>query len=510
MTEITSQQTLIAVLCDPQRNLLGAPVEQVVETHISWVLLTGEQAYKIKKAVNFGFLDFTALEQRHFYCKEELRLNRRLAPQLYLDVISIGGTPEQPAIGVQPAIEYAVKMQRFPDGMLLDQLLTRGELTPQHLDALAHTMAEFHRSLPPAAADTAFGTPAAIHADALQNFEQTLQLLHDETDREQLATIQGLTEDEFRRCDPIFAARRHQGHVRECHGDLHFGNIVLLDGAPVPFDGIEFNPEFRWLDTINDIAFLVMDLLHRQQPALAYRFLNTYMEQSGDYEGIAVLRFYLAYRAMVRAKVSAIRASQPEQSVDARSKEMRDCRNHLALALQCLMQRKAALIITHGLPGSGKSTFAQQALERYGAIRIRSDVERKRLYPSAENRYSTQATERTYARLHELSRIILAAGYPVIVDAAFIKHDEREQFYRLAQEMKVPFAIASLQADTATLQQRVAQRSAQGKDASEADVAILNLLLEKQELLSLEEQRYTATFSEQQDGWDDLQRLLGA
>lgn len=520
MPSLDLQPTLIAALCDPQHSPLGAPVIRIAETHISWVLLTDDHAWKIKKVVDLGFLDFTTLAARHFYCEEELRLNRRLAPQLYLDVVAIGGTPGEPVLGAQPAIEYAVQMRRFADDRLLDQLLARGELTPQHLDALANTMAEFHHGLPPAAAESDYGSASAIHVAALQNFEQTLPLLRDEPDRQRLSALRDLCEAEFARCAVLFAARHAQGKVRECHGDLHLANIVLLDGRPVPFDGIEFDAGLRWMDPLNEIAFLMMDLLHRQQPALAYRFLNAYLEASGDYDGIDALPFYLAYRAMVRAKIAAIRASQTGQSEAARHEKLQDCHAHLALAERCLAPRRAALILTHGLPGSGKSTFAQEACARLGAIRIRSDVERKRLHglgpldssrsaPNADL-YSMDATQRTYARLLDLARILLAAGFPVVVDAAFLKQEERAPFQRLAQQMNVPFAIAALQADYATLQRRIIERNARGQDASEADLTVLDRLLGAHQPLTATEQRHSAAFTAAQPGWESLQRLISA
>ncbi|OGT03681.1 MAG: hypothetical protein A2Z65_02470 [Gallionellales bacterium RIFCSPLOWO2_02_58_13] len=290
--------------------------------------------------------------------------------------------------------------------------------------------------------------------------------------------------------------------MRECHGDLHLGNIVLLDDTPVPFDGIEFSATLRWIDAISEIAFTVMDLLQRGRPQLAWRFLNAYLENGGDYSGAGVLRFYLAYRAMVRAKVAAIRANQ-EDAAQAQQ-EMMSCRSYLALAHDCLTRRRPMLIITHGLPGCGKSTFAQIALERLGAIRVRSDVERKRLFgldALADSRsqtgagiYGEEATRRTYARLHDLARGLLAAGFSVIVDAAFLRYTERENFCVLAREIKAPFVIASLQADEKVLKERLAQRLARAADASEANAAVLQTLQAAQEPLQEGELAAAVTF----------------
>lgn len=526
MADLPAQQRLIVELFDPRRFPHSAREVRLIETHISWVLLAGRYAYKIKKAVDLGFLNFTTLQSRKHYCDEELRLNSRLAPQVYLDVVPIGGSHEHPIIGAQPAVEYAVRMRRFANNKLMDKLLASGRVTAQHMDSLANKIVRFHSSLPPAASDTTYGTPANIRAVGLQNFEQMQALLPDEEDQSSLAAIKQLTETEYAACEKLFAVRRAQGYVRECHGDLHLGNIALIGEEAVPFDGIEFSADLRWLDVMNEAAFPVMDLLQHQQPALAFRFLNTYMEAGGDYTGISTLRFYLAYHAMVRAKVGAIRASQSGLAKRAKTKELAVCRSYLTLAELCLTQRHPALIITHGLPGSGKTTFSLLALERLGAIRIRSDVERKRLFGLSaldesrsrgnENIYSREATQRTYARLLELAREILAAGFTVIVDAAFLMRSEREQFNELARSMSVPFTIVSIHAPDFVLRARITQRRAQEQDASEASVDVLQLLQSVQEPLTAQELTRCVEFISAEDedglahsqGWDRLQELL--
>ena len=431
MSDATIQERLITALLDTRCYPHPVDKVRVIETHISWVLLAGDYAYKIKKAVDLGFLNYSDLASRRICCEEEIRLNRRTAPDIYLDTVAIGGSADDPKFGDLPAIEYAVRMHRFDSDHLLDSLLMRCKLTPQHIDRLAATIARFHADLPALETDSAFGTAASIHAAAQQNFEQMRLLLTEDVDRESIAVLSRASEDEFAACKHIFEARRAQGFVRECHGDLHLGNVVLIGDEPVLFDCIEFNPALRWIDVMDEVAFTMMDMLHRNHPDLAWRFLNANLEASGDYAGASVLRFYLAYRAAVRAKVCAIRAAQPDITQRAREKELHACRSYLTLARQCLPPRQAALIITHGLPGSGKTTFSQHALQQIGAIRIRSDVERKRLHglsaleSSRGGIYGQEATLRTYARLHELAQELLSAGYPVIVDAAFLKRDER-------------------------------------------------------------------------------------
>lgn len=503
-TSYATQQALVRALRNPACYPHTAKTVHVLETHISWVLLAGRYAYKIKKALDLGFLDCTMLSARRCYCDEEIRLNRRLAPHLYLDVVSIGGNPQQPIIGGLPAIEYAVRMQRFATAKQMDNLLARGLVTPLLIDQLADTVAQFHAGLPPAAADSAFGTPDAIRVPMLQNFEQLLPLL-DTADAQVLGLLRTASEREYAACQALFEQRRQQGWVRECHGDLHLGNIVLLENGPTPFDGIDFNPALRWIDVMNEVAFLVMDLQQRCRGDLAFRFLNRYLELSGDYAGLNVLRFYLAYRAVVRAKVSAIRAHQQDTPVRQAQAAMNSCRAYLAQAMDNLEPRRPGLVIMHGLPGCGKTSVAEVALERLQAIRIRSDVERKRLFgllPQQASHsgigggiYSAEATQLTYDKLHELARGLLGAGFTVIVDAAFTQRAERSRFRQLAQEMGLPFVILEVHANPVKIQRRIQQRSQQGSDASEADLAVYGAMSATHQPLQAEESAAAVDFA---------------
>ncbi len=509
-TGYADQRRLIEALLDPDLYPHAVKTVRLVETHVSWVLLAGRYAYKIKKALNLGFLDFTRLQSRRFYCEEEIRLNRRLAPQLYLGVVSIGGSPQQPEWGADPAIEYAVRMRRFAAAKQLDRQLQRGLLLPCHMDGLAALMARFHAGLPPAMADSAYGTLEAIRLPSEQNFEQLAALL-DAHDAALLARLRAASTREYAACTPWFERRRQQGKVRECHGDLHLGNIVLLQDQPTPFDGIEFDPQLRWIDVMNEIAFLVMDLSQRNRADLAFRFLNGYLETSGDYAGVRVLRFYLAYRATVRAKICAIRARQPQLPQRQAQAELAACRGYLARAEDSLQHRRPALILMHGLPGCGKTTVAQVALERLQAIRIRSDVERKRLFGLAplqssfsgvgDGIYSTEATRRTYDQLYDLAHGLLEAGYTVIVDASFNRRSDRIRFQQLANEMAVPCIILDVSASPATLRRRIEQRAQQGRDASEADLTVYQALQAVHEPLQREEQ---ATAVEVENNGDEV------
>lgn len=507
-TRLADQETLIAVL----QGKLGQPVDRL-ETHISWVLLAGDYAYKIKKAVDLGFLDFSTLEKRRFYCAEELRLNRRLAPDLYLEVVPIAGSADHPVLdGPGPAVEYAVKMRRFPQSCLLDQVLLRGELTPETIDAIARRIADFHGRTAIAGNESPFGTPERAHLPVAENFAQIRPRLRDKEDLIRLDKLERWSEREYQARFDTLAARKAHGFIRECHGDLHLGNMALLDGEAVPFDCIEFSDNLRWIDVISEAAFLAMDLQDRGRPDLARRFLNAYLEQTGDYEGLEVLRYYLVYRAMVRAKVACIRAGQEKLTAG----HWTQYRNHIELAAGFTRPLQPFLAITHGLSGSGKTTVAQSLLEAVNLFRVRSDVERKRLYglkPEArsgagtgEGMYSPEAGERTYRRLAEVARGIVQSGYPAIVDAAFLKRRERAAFRELAQELNVPFVILDVTAPETLLRERVKQRMQHGRDASEAGIAVLENQLRNSEALDGSE--LAATIGVDTERTENVQALV--
>ncbi len=497
------RQPLVQLLRDKLARDAGRPVS-VLETHISWVLLTGEYAYKIKKPVDLGFLDFTTLEARKHYCDEELRLNRRLAPDLYLDVVAIGGSADAPAIGgAGPALEYAVRMREFPQDALLPRVLARDALTGAHVDALAVQVSAFHGRVETAGKGTPYGVPADILHYAVQNFVHIRHLVVLPSDVHALSALESWTRRTYAVLRPTLAARRRDGFVRECHGDLHLGNVALVGDRLTIFDALEFNPELRWIDTMSEVAFVAMDLADRGRPDFANRFVNAYVEATGDYAGLAVLRFYLVYRAMVRAKVACLRvaqlgATEPDDALLA------EFRGYVNLARRYAAQAMGAVVITHGVAGSGKTTLAQALVERLGAIRVRSDVERKRLYGLAasarsgsavgEGLYGGDATERTYARVADLARCVAEADHVAIADATFIQRAQRDRFRTLAAGMGVPFVILDCTATEAVLRTRVAARAQRGTDVSEADTAVLERQLQTREALAADEWRFAMPY----------------
>ncbi|WP_114972651.1 bifunctional aminoglycoside phosphotransferase/ATP-binding protein [Rhodoferax ferrireducens] len=492
---------LIQALLEPQRYPDPASRVDLVETHISWVLLAGAFAYKIKKPVTLPFLDFSTLTLRRTYCETELRLNRRFAPALYLDVVAISGTPENPQLGgAGAAIEFAVKMRRFDESARLDRICARGALTPEHLGQLAQTIVTFHRDAALAPAESNYGAPAEILTPALDNFEDLRALLPGPPWQSQLDALSIWTRTEFQRLQPLFVARKVAGRVRECHGDLHLGNLALIDGRVTLFDCIEFNEAFRWIDVASEIAFTYVDLLDHHQPGLAGWFLNQWLSDGGDFEAVPLLRFYAAYRAVVRAKVAAIRASQAQD-------EQREAQGYLALTEGIVSPPRPRLIITHGLSGCGKTRASTRlVLDDPSAttLRLRSDVERKRLFGLAPQGrsdsavgggiYQPDANQRTYHHLLELARQQLTAGWSTIVDAAFLRHEERAAFQALAAEVGVEFFILAPQASLAQLRERILERLEKGSDASEATLAVLDQQMASIEPLDVEETRHLLPF----------------
>ncbi len=448
----------------------GAPAK-LIETHISWLLLGQSTAYKLKKPLRLPFLDCTTLAARQRFCEEELRLNRRLAPSLYLDVVPICDDGHGATFGGPgEAVDAAVRMQRFPDGALWREMLRAATLAPHHVDALAQTLAAFHRDAAVAPAGSAFGSPAA-HEKVVHGLRETVGN----------PALAAWLEAQLATLAPWWTARHRDGHVRECHGDLHLGNVLQLDGEAVAFDGIEFDAALRWTDVVDDIAFLSMDLLAHDRRALAFRFLNAYFSASGDYDALPGLRFAMVCRALVRAQVTTLAAQQGVHAVEGC-----DAAAYTALAETLSRSTDPRLAITHGLPGSGKSFVSQGVLEAAGAVCVRSDVERKRLFgldalASSRDRvpagiYDPETTRRTYARLHAVADTTLQSGWPVIVDAAFLRHSERAAFAALAATRRVPFTIFDCRAALPLLRQRIAARMAAGADASEADLSVLEKL----------------------------------
>ncbi|MDX5362979.1 MAG: AAA family ATPase [Pseudazoarcus pumilus] len=493
------------------------PVGQVecIETHASWVILAGDYAYKIKKPLDLGFLDYSTPARRRAMCEEEVRLNRRTAPEIYEDVVGVYGG-EGARIGpADGAPEFAVRMRRFDQAGLFAHLLADGALTSEHMQAVARHVADFHAGIAVAQPGQGFGSAEAVIFPVQQNFDQMRELVTDAALLAQIGRLEAWSAGESRRLASTFDARLAAGFVRECHGDLHLANIVWLDGRARLFDGIEFNPQLRWNDVMADVAFLVMDCEARGRADLANGFLDAWLEAGGDYDALPLLAYYVAYRAMVRAKVAAIRMRQ------AQGEEAVACREELVLYLDYALGRidagRAAVWIASGPSGAGKSFGGRTLVERRGAIRIRSDVERKRLAGlKAHDRataavgaglYGPEMTERTYARLLHIVRAVVAAGRPALVDATFLKRTQRDRFRALAAQLAAPFVILAFDAPPDVLRERVAKRAAEGMDAADADVTVLEHQLATREPLGDDERALAVCIDTSQDvDWEAVLR----
>lgn len=486
---------------------------QVMETHISWVILTGDYAYKIKKPMDFGFLDFSTLERRQHFCNEELRLNSRLAGKLYLEVLPITGSFNEPVLGGSgEALEYAIRMRQFDQDDLFDVKQEQGTLSAEHLTELAQQTALFHQSLTPVADGTDLGTPAAVYAAMQENFDQIRPLLSSPKLAPQLDNLEEWTRTTFERHRDLINQRREEGFVRECHGDLHLANITVFEDEVTVFDGIEFNEPFRWIDVINDLAFLLMDLEARKEPEYANLVLNTYLEYRDDYNALALLPLYKTYRALVRAKIALFTMGNPSLSEAEKAGLAQRYMDYANLAESYSEIPNRYLLATCGLSASGKTCVSAALSSQLGLIRLRSDIERKRLHglqplessksETGSNIYTHEATEKTYERLAALASELLGAGLPVIVDAASLKVSERALLAEVAENRGVPFLLLHCEAPQKLRRDWIRTRTG---DASEATEDLLDAQEAWFEPLTAEEKSHTVhIFTEQEKVADAL------
>lgn len=484
---------------------------ELLETHISWVVLTGPFAYKIKKPVRFDFVDYSSLERRRGFCEKEVELNRRFAPELYVGVVPIfsrdgelkfGGESEpmstlEAAATDDALMEYAVKMRQFPQQAIVAGQLEQSALTAAVVEQLGIDVAKFHESAERVLPTLASAQPEQLLADANDNF--ALLAPDFEHDQRALAIckLEDWTNEQFQKLRSVFADRLNDGKLRRCHGDMHLKNIVQLDGRLVPFDGIEFNEDFQWIDVLSEIAFPVMDFVARGRSDLGWRMLNAYLESTGDYEGLAVLKFYLVYRAMVRAKVTWL--NPQNRTSEVRRKYSTDPADvdplagpwdkYLAAANHFAFGLKPSLSIMHGFSGSGKSTVAMQAIADSGGVRIRSDVERHRLadWFQPQHEYAAAMTDWVYAYLLRMARAVIESGLPVVIDATFLKREQRAEFENLAREINVPYAILDCDATFEELCRRIENRVS---GPSEATIEVLRMQMKTHDPLTADELRF--------------------
>ena len=487
-------------LLTPQAYPHPVAAVELIETHVSWVLLAGDLAYKIKRPVHYPFIDLRSPARRKLLCEEELRLNRRFAPELYLDVCRIidsGGTASIATAGAEgPVLEYAVRMRRFPADAELDRLLAAGAVAPAELEAFARQLAILHADFPAASPQSPWGRPEDIQALMIRNLLECAQAAAALGAAEPVLALRGPLQRSLATHAECMAGRRAQGRVRECHGDLHARNIVRLGGRLIAFDCLEYEPAFRWIDVADEVAFLSSDLTARERPLHAHAFIGGYLSQSGDYCACRVLELYQAHRALVRAKIAALEAAAAAAGPQRESRR-RELDRLIAHAARSLADRAPVLLLMCGLSGSGKTWLARRLAERLLAVHVRSDVERKRragLEASArsgsgigEDLYASATSAAVYEGLARAAADILAGGFCAIIDAAFLRRAQRARFAELGARLGVPLRLVLCNAPIGTLRERIAVRARGGRDPSEADAAVLDWQLEHFEPLAPDE-----------------------
>lgn len=477
---------LVAALSRPDAYPHGVDRVEVRQTHISVVFLAGDRAYKLKKPVNLGFVDYTTAEKRRHFCEEEVRLNGRVAA-VYRGVVPVTRDGDRLVVGGwgEP-VDYLVEMTRLPDAARLRERVARGEVSPYTIDGLAGWIADFHRRAAGGPAAARFGRFPVVAGTAEENIVQTAGLVGTAVDPSVHARVADLTRAELDRLRPLIEARAARGVPRELHGDLHLDHVYHFPDRPLPYsfvvvDGIEFNERFRFGDPVADAAFLVMDLMCEGRRDLADGFAEAYFRAAGDAEGRDLLPFYAAYRAVVRAKVAGMAGADPGLPGDERARRLDRARAHWLLALGLLEApaRRPCLVLVGGLPGSGKSTLARGLAAAAGFAVVRSDEVRKGLVgvdphraagaPFGEGIYAPDWTERTYAECLARAGRLVAEGRRVVVDAGFAADRYREQFLAAARRAGVPGVFLHCRADPAAVWARLPRRR---YDASDADWSI--------------------------------------
>ncbi len=512
MSEVTLPQA-IAQMMQPEFYPHGVqePVT-LLQTHASFLLLTGDYVYKVKKSVDFGFLDYSTLEKRHHFCEEELRLNRQIAPQMYLEVVAVTqGDSCLELNGTGEAVEYAVKMRQFPQEALLIEQFDQGQLSLEQIHRLGQVVANFHSQTPTDDDIRSFGEGAKIREAIEKNYQYSERYIGGPQTRRQFEETKAYSDRFFTERSSLFERRMQIDKIRECHGDLHLKNIALWDDQILLFDRIEFNEEFRFVDVMYDIAFAVMDMEARGRQDLGNEFLNTYIEQTGDWEGLQVLPLYLSRQAYVRAKVASLMLDDANISKSEKKIASQTATHYYQVAWQYTQPRQGQLMLMSGLSGSGKSTIARQVARATGAIHIRSDAVRKHLAgiplqsQGSNEIYTPDMTRRTYARLLELGIMLAGDGFPVILDAKYDRQQLRETAILAARNRGLPLNIIHCTAPVAVLRDRLNQRKG---DIADATADLLDTQQQAAEPFSENERAYITPLDTTADIQLQLKQLI--
>ncbi len=469
-----------------------APQITLLQTHISFVLLTGTYAYKVKKALKLDFLDYSTLEQRERFCREELRLNRRGAPEIYLDVLPITLDGEALALNGQgKPVDYVVKMRQFPQECLMNNLLANGGVGTRLADLLGRAVAQYHKTAPVSVPANGFGDMAHVTKLLDDNLVELQRWAGDCPTADQLRQIEQFARQFLQLHREAITGRANHGFIRECHGDLHLRNICFWQDRLEFFDCIEFDDNLRNVDVMYDIAFALIDFDIAGRLDLRSAFLNAYLEQTGDWEGLRVLPYYLCRQAVVRGKVQSLQAGElPTGSAEAEQAQS-SARRYFSLACRYAQPRQGCIAICCGISGSGKSTLARALAAEVGAVQIRSDAVRKHLagipleQHGGKEVYSANMTQQTYSRLRELGVSLADSGNVAILDATYSSRQARQELIQNARTRGIPLHIVLATAPPEVLERRLSNRRG---DISDATSSLLSAQVAKFESLSPDEE----------------------
>ena len=480
---------------------------ELVQTHISYVFLTGDYAYKLKKAINFGFLDFSTLDKRQHFLAEEIRLNESIAPELYLEVLPITQTGDRYSLGGEgEVVEYVLKMRQFPQENLFVNLFAAGKLDIKQMEELGKIVAQFHSQAETNDYIRSFGTVAKISESFDENYQQTEKYIGIVQTQTQFDETKAYTDRFFAEKDALFESRRENNQIKECHGDLHLKNICLWQDQIQLFDRIEFNEPFRFVDIMYDVAFAVMDLEARDRKDLANAFLNTYLEQTGDWFGLQLLPLYLSRQAYVRAKVTSFLLDDPGIPQKVKEEAAKTAADYYQQAWAYTQNRSGKIILMSGLSGAGKTTVAKEIARNINAIHIRSDAIRKHLAgiplneKGGEEIYSAEMSQQTYSKMLELGILLANIGFSVILDGKYDRVALRQKAIATAKDNNLPLKIINCTAPTEVLRDRLDQRSG---DISDATTELLSSQQAKAEDFTEEEKPYVSTIDTSKVDWQE-------
>ncbi|WP_353929440.1 AAA family ATPase [Okeanomitos corallinicola TIOX110] len=490
---------------------VAEPIE-LIQTHASYVLLTGDYVYKIKKPVNFGFLDYSTLEKRQYCTNEELRLNQKGAGELYLEVLPITLAEEKYYLGgTGEIVEYAVKMRQFPQNFLFSELFAHDKLKEMHLEELGRIVAEYHKKTETNDYIRSFGEVSQIKLSFEENYQQSIKYIGDTQTEQQFRETKEYTDKFFAENSQLFTSRITNNYIRQCHGDLHLRNIAYWHDKIMLFDCIEFNEFFRFVDVMYDVAFTVMDIEARGRNDLANAFLNTYIEQTGDWEGLQVLPLYLSRQAYVRAKVTSFLLDDVNISANAKEAAKKTAAAYYRQAWEYTKAKPGQIILMSGLSGSGKSTTAKYLARQIGAIHLRSDAVRKHLagipllQRGGNEIYTPEMTQKTYSKLLTLGITLANQGWKVILDAKYDRQHLRQEAINQANQHQLPIKIIYCTAPVEVLQERLVNRTG---DIADATSDLLFSQLNQAEAFTETEKTYLKILDTTKSKEEQLQELI--